>query len=153
MTNLDYIHAALSSLYPGISPLDYVWQSTEGGAPEMVSWPEGRYGPLDWPMVLAECERQERKALIAGIKAEAGRRITEVFPIWKQNNMLMRALSLSQKGADSWTPEEADEAASLQYAQEWIMSVRVASDALEATDPLPEDFRSDAHWPDSPEEE
>lgn len=147
MNVFDFIHDAIRSRYPGIQVLDYVWQDTGGEMPEMVVWPEDQFGVFNLDEVLTIAQTMLESGLLAQVKAEAGRRILDRFPLWKQNNMLMRALSLTQKGEANWTPEEASEVASLQADQEWILAVREASDVLEAMDPIPDNISDDQWWP------
>lgn len=82
----------------------------------------------------------------AMIKFEAGRRILERYPQWRQTNMLARSIELTRK-AQTLTPEEQAEAVSLESSWAWIKSVRQASDAIEALSPIPADFASDHRWP------
>lgn len=82
----------------------------------------------------------------AAVKFEAGRRILEKYPQWRQVNMLARSVELTRKGV-ALTAEEQAEAASLEAAWAWIKSVRTASDAIEALSPIPADFASDHRWP------
>ncbi|MEG6510087.1 hypothetical protein V6C03_14040 [Methyloligella sp. 2.7D] len=70
----------------------------------------------------------KRDALIAGIKREAGRRIEQAMPRW----MIDREVS----GGAAIPQAAKDEAA----------AIRARSDAIEAMDPLPEDFADDACW-------
>lgn len=84
----------------------------------------------------------------ADVKAEAGRRIVALYPEWKQRNMTARGVELLHiRASQPWTPEEQAEADSLQAAWVWIGSLRAASDALEATQPIPADWRDDHYWP------
>jgi hypothetical protein len=87
-----------------------------------------------------------RAAQIAEIKLEAGRRIVEICPEWKQRNLTAQATILAEKKRENWTDEElaAWDAGALLWAQ--IATIRAASDALEAMDPIPEDFTDDSHW-------
>jgi len=79
-----------------------------------------------------------------GIRAEAGRRIEDAFPIYKQMNALARSAELLEKGKSNWTAAEKAEAATLQAMRDWIKSVREASNTM-ATDNA--DFTADANWP------
>lgn len=100
----------------------------------------------------------EVQALRVGeAKAEAGRRILERYPTWKQNNMNMQATRLHNvllRGG-AWTAVQAGEAAALEQAGDWIISVRAASNAIEAwiADPsrTVADLRSMAGAPGWPE--
>ena len=73
-----------------------------------------------------DAERQDR--LIAGIKAEARRRIEATGLPW----MVEREVS----GGDPVPQTVKDQAA----------AIRAASDALEAMDPIPADYADDGHW-------
>jgi hypothetical protein len=64
------------------------------------------------------------------VRAEAGRRITAQWPLWKQNNVLM-----------------AGDAAEIAAMRAAINAIREASNRLEAMDPVPDDFADDKHWP------
>ena len=52
-----------------------------------------------------------------------------------------------RKGESNWTADEQTEATSLDAVWAWIKSVRAASDALEALDPIPADYVADRYWP------
>lgn len=83
------------------------------------------------------------------VKDEAYRRIVSVFPEWKQRNMTMRAVELVDKKArgETLTADEQAEEALLNAAKDGIKAVRAASDAIEAMDPIPDDYNSDERWP------
>lgn len=83
------------------------------------------------------------------VKAEARRRILARLPEWKQANMTARGVELLniRMSVGSWTQQQAQEAAALSAAWDWVKSVRVASDALEAMSPTPQDFAADKWWP------
>jgi len=85
-------------------------------------------------------------AKIAGIKAEAARRINLYFPEWKQRNLTARGVELQDNWRmnGAWTAEEEAEAAAIREVWAWIKAVRARSDALEQT--LPDDFTDDRHW-------
>ncbi|MDP1599027.1 hypothetical protein [Phenylobacterium sp.] len=79
-----------------------------------------------------------RATRIADVKAEAGRRILERFPTWKQANMNMRATELVDIRLDrELTADETAEREAMLSAAAWIKDVRAASDAIEAG--LPDD--------------
>jgi hypothetical protein len=84
------------------------------------------------------------------VKAEAQRRIYERYPEWKQANLLARGVELQDawRVNGEWTAEEAADAQTCRDAWDWIKSVRDASDAIEATAPIPRDYRSDQYWPE-----
>ena len=75
---------------------------------------------------------------IGEVKAEAGRRILERYPTWKQANMNMRATELVDIRLDrELTEAETAEREAMLSAAAWIKEVRAASDAIEAA--LPDD--------------
>lgn len=88
-------------------------------------------------------EDEQRRA----VKAEAGRRILERFPEWKQANMTARSVELIRKGEQNWTTEEAQEAAAIQSARDWVKAVREASNVIEASAVIPVDFSDNSYWP------
>lgn len=92
-------------------------------------------------------ERASDEQLIAGIKAEAGRRIVAFLPEWKQRNLLAQASILAEKGRDNWTPDElaAWDAGAAAWAH--VAAIRARSDQLEAMVPLPTDYDDNRHWP------
>lgn len=98
---------------------------------------------LDQPV----CKRKPKSQIIAGIKAEAHRRIVAFVPEWKQRNLLAQATLLIEKGRGNWTTTEtaAWEAGEAVWAQ--VEAIRAASDALEEMEPLPTDFTDDSYWP------
>lgn len=61
------------------------------------------------------------------VKAEARRRILAFAPEWKQLNAI--------REGDSELFAKLD-------------AIRAASDAIEAMDPIPDDYRDDKHWPE-----
>lgn len=107
--------------------------------------------------VTVEMTAEERAALEAfhaenapsavDVKAEARRRILARLPEWKQANLTARGVELLRKGEASWTAQELAEADGIHAVWDWVKSVRLASDAIEATSPIPEDFRADRYWP------
>lgn len=63
------------------------------------------------------------------VRAEAQRRIEAQWPLWRQMNTLRAdTASIEAMGAE-------------------IDAIRAASNALEASSPIPADFTSDKHWP------
>lgn len=77
-----------------------------------------------------------RAARVGDVKAEAGRRILERFPTWKQANMNMRATELVDARVDrALSEDEEAERQALLAASAWIKEVRTASDAIEAALP------------------
>lgn len=78
----------------------------------------------------------QRAGMILAVKAEAGRRILERYPTWKQANMNMRATELVDARVDRvLTGDEEAERQELLAASAWIRAVRTASDTIEAAIP------------------
>jgi hypothetical protein len=99
-------------------------------------------------IVARQAEEQPAVAVTAiMVKAEAQRRIFARYPQWRQANMTARGVKLLRKGEPNWTAAEQAEAVALDVAWLWIMSVRAASDALEAMVPIPVDYIADSYWP------
>lgn len=94
--------------------------------------------------------QKSREDVVAAIKSEARRRITERYPEWKQSNMTAAGVELqdSWRRNGLWTAEEQSYASELDAAWAWIKAVRAASDAIEALDPTPPDFDADNRWPE-----
>jgi len=81
------------------------------------------------------------------VKDEAGRRITNIFPTWKQINMIARGVELQNiRLQREWTTEESQEAAQLQQAWDTIKLIRNRSNILESMETIPSDYRSDDYW-------
>jgi hypothetical protein len=101
---------------------------------------------------LAEVETRLGLRPEAGqVKAEARRRILARFPEWRQANMTAQGVELLniRVAVGSWTQAQAQEAAALFAAWDWIKAVRAASDAIEALEPIPADLADDGYWPRS----
>ena len=85
----------------------------------------------------------------AEVKAEARARILARLPDWKQRNMTARGVELiNLRASRPLTADEQAEAVALQAAWDWVRAVRTASDAIEAMDSIPVDFRDDKRWPE-----
>lgn len=80
------------------------------------------------------------------VKAEAARRILEICPEWKQRNLTAQAAILAKKGEANWTPEEQAAWDAGEAIWTKIAAIRAKSDALEAMDPIPADFKDDSYW-------
>ncbi|MCO4053397.1 MAG: hypothetical protein HEQ16_04980 [Bosea sp.] len=90
-------------------------------------------------------------ALLAAIKAEAGRRILARFPAHAQSNALALGLNASMDhGPDpaGWPAELQAELARQRALWDWTKAVRARSNELEAE--LPADPADDRHWPPAP---
>lgn len=81
---------------------------------------------------------------VSQVKAEAGRRIEAVFPVYKQMNTQARATELLLIGESNWTAAEQAEADYLQVARDWIKDIRDDSAVLESS--LPADYQDNKHW-------
>lgn len=62
------------------------------------------------------------------VKAEAERRITSRYPIWRQ-------LNITDEGGEAKAEMRA-----------FIDHVRAASNGIEARSPIPHDYAADHHW-------
>ncbi len=101
-----------------------------------------------------------RTATIEEVKAEAGRRILEALPTWKQNNFIAKESELlaAENGqlrnsggvrlaARELTSVEIAQLAYIKSAWDWAVSVRDASDLIEISPPLITDLQTDSRWP------
>lgn len=96
-------------------------------------------------------ENPEPKSAIAAVKAEAHRRITAQFPVWRQNNIHAACTELLDKWRLGGSLTAEDEAVA-DYGRTvfaWIKSVRAHSDVLEARIVAGEtvDPATDPDWP------
>ncbi len=86
-------------------------------------------------------------ALIRQIKAEAYRRIVAILPEWKQRNLTVRAVVLTEKGRVNWTAEELAEWDAGMALWQQVQAIRDASNTLEAMSPIPDDFATnEVYW-------
>jgi len=83
------------------------------------------------------------------VKEEAARRILAIFPEWKQRNMNAQATAILQARVlnGSLTAEEQALSDSLNAAWAAVSAIRLASDTLEAMDPIPLDYADNKYWP------
>jgi hypothetical protein len=79
------------------------------------------------------------------VKAEAGRRIEDVVPDWKQRNLLARSSEFLLKGIPNLTSNEHTELTRILALWAWVKSVRAFSDTLETQSP--DTDISAAAWP------
>ncbi|MEQ9519463.1 MAG: hypothetical protein RLN89_08485 [Parvibaculum sp.] len=87
---------------------------------------------------------------ITDIKAEAGNRILERYPLHAQLNMNAEATALTEAlvSDGSWTNEQAKRATELKADWAWITAVRVRSNELERDLSLVSgDLSDQANWP------
>lgn len=102
-------------------------------------------------------------ATIEEVKQEAGRRINALFPDYKQRNYIARQSELDRietgtmrdnngttVPARSLTSEEIAELVAIKSVWDWILAVRVASAAIEASPPKTDQLETDNRWPDNP---
>jgi len=100
------------------------------------AWDGKVFAPAPPPPVTAE-----------QVKAEAERRILAVAPEWRQRNLLARGAELANIRHDrKLTSGEKAEADAISAVWTAIAGLRAASDALEAMNPIPQDFTDDEYW-------
>ena len=104
-----------------------------------------------WTKVRRSLEEQKQM-----VKGEAQRRIVLLTGknnlqdcIIKELNALMRAAKITDKrmNGEAVTVEEEVEADALRVFNVKIEAIRVASNNLEVTDPIPLDYADDKYWP------
>lgn len=79
----------------------------------------------------------QRLAKLEEIKAEAARRILDLYPDWKQRNMTARGVVLLRtRLTREWSTQEAAEAAALDDAWAAVEAIRTRSDDIEAAVPV-----------------
>lgn len=111
---------------------------------EVVEWVNGQWAVRS---MTPEEATQRRKLMIEAVKYEAGRRIIEICPEWKQRNLTAQAAQLAKKGEANWTSEEAAAWAAGEALWGQIAAIRAASDTIEAMDPIPANFYDLPDWP------
>jgi len=90
--------------------------------------------PEPIPEPIPEPTVEELKAShISLIKMEAGFRITQVIPEWKQRNLTAQATQLAEKGRNSWSPQELSEWEAGVVLWNTVKDIRDKSDVLEAS--------------------
>lgn len=116
---------------PDFDPLTQVLEGpviTHDPDVEQWTWTVRPFGPGELAAL--------RVAKAAEVKGEAGARILNLFPDWKQRNMTARGVELVAIRLDrDWTPAEAAESADLQAAWAQIRAIRAASGLIEAAIP------------------
>lgn len=82
------------------------------------------------------------------VRREAQRRINLLFPEWKQRNMNEARLELMESRIENGSLTTAELAVLSVLKENWAMikAVRAASNVLEATDPIPLNYRDNIHW-------
>ena len=123
---------------PGVSGKTYVKEKT--GAEK-----GGTYGGSTFTRKAVELVTVSSEM----VKDEAMRRILATVPEWKQRNLTARAAIMAKKVADggTLTTSEATEWADGESIWNQVDAIRSASDALEATSPIPTNYTDASHWP------
>lgn len=109
---------------------------------------------VDDPDYVAPDHLQNAKdAAKVAIKNEAGRRIIEIVPEWKQRNLTAQAAQLAEKGRDNWTEDELASWNAGFALWGKVAYVRSVSDILEAEvdtmaleDFQDKDWTADEEW-------
>ena len=70
-----------------------------------------------------------------------------VCPEWKQRNLTAQAAILADTGRDNWTAQDLADWNAGKLIWDAIDAIRAASDTLEATTPIPQNYTDDTHWP------
>lgn len=81
------------------------------------------------------------------IEAEEERRITAFASVQKQTLTQQRMIELLEQGKVNWSDDEKAEVGRIRAGNAYIKTIRDASDALKAMKTLPDDWKSDEHWP------
>ncbi|MEP3049412.1 MAG: hypothetical protein ABJL55_16310 [Roseibium sp.] len=142
-----YLHRAILTEYPDAHPVDDFELINTGAGIEIKTWNEAKLGPFVEVEWMQKCNDLKQAQTIAIVKSEAERRILLICPVWKQRNLTARAAELAIKGVANWTADEQSEVNAGQLLWDQIKAIREASDALEAMDPIPQDFDDDSYWP------
>lgn len=113
-----------------------------------------------YEIVEDEFVSQAGNATLADVKAEAGRRILEKLPAWKQSNLIAREAELiaTEGGhlrdsngvklpARDLTNDEVGELVHIKTLWDWVKSVRAASGAIEQSPPPIDQLKTDNRWP------
>lgn len=111
----------------------------------------------------AALDGQPKPATSADVKLEAGRRILEKLPAWKQSNLIAREAELIategghlrdsfgvKLAARDLTNDEVTELVYIKTLWDWVKSVRAASDLIEQSPPAISELRTDSRWPADP---
>lgn len=126
----------------------------EGWAPKGELWMPSDIAQIGWLYEGGQFSLppspQAHPVTATNVKSEAGRRIAEIMPDYKQRNVLAFGLeTMMTYGTDpSQWPEPLQQVnADMQAKWEAIKAIRARSDEIEAMDPIPTDFQNDKHWP------
>lgn len=111
----------------------------------------------------AALDGQPKPATSADVKLEAGRRILEKLPSWKQSNLIAREAELiaTEGGhlrdsngvklpARELTDDEVSELVYIKALWDWVKTVRAASGVIEQSPPAISELRTDNRWPADP---
>jgi len=82
------------------------------------------------------------------VKAEAGRRILDVCPEWKQRNHIATDLTYAKiiQAGGSLTAEQEESRVAIESVWESVQNIRSKSNEIEAMSPIPQDFTNDSYW-------
>ena len=82
------------------------------------------------------------------VKAEAGRRIIEVCPEWKQRNYIATSLTFTDmiQDGETLTAEQETQRSEIKAIWTTIQGIRTKSDEIEAMSPIPTDYKDDSYW-------
>lgn len=126
----------------------YMWLPVEDNPPVYNDFYESVRGPLleihpDKIVFVYTIVPHEVAYLQSLVKREAEKRITKLYPLWKQSNMLSDKVILLNK---TRTPEEEQQLIDIDAGFAYINHIRQRSDAIEMMDPIPQDYTSDTYW-------
>ena len=82
------------------------------------------------------------------VKVEAGRRILEVCPEWKQRNHIATDLTYTKiiQAGGSLTAEQEESRAAIESVWAAVQTLRYKSNEIETMSPIPQDFTNDSYW-------
>jgi len=82
------------------------------------------------------------------VKAEAGRRILDVCPEWKQRNHIATDLTYTKiiQAGGSLTAEQEESRVAIESVWASVQNIRSKSDEIEAMSPIPQDYTNDSYW-------
>jgi hypothetical protein len=82
------------------------------------------------------------------VKIEAGRRILEVCPEWKQRNHIATDLTYAKiiQAGGSLTAEQEESRAAIESVWAAVQTLRYKSNEIEIMSPIPQDFTDDSYW-------
>jgi len=82
------------------------------------------------------------------VKAEAGRRILDICPEWKQRNHIATDLTYAKiiQAGGSLTAEQEESRAAIESVWASVQGIRSKSNEIEEMTPIPQDFTNDSYW-------